>query len=342
MRSKLFLMTSFLFLLTRISFSLYGQEYVEPEAVQETVSAEAVNYDNGNFYYDDFDYCYYCLGRPNDCHPCSQKAFDCGIRGMWMPPDPPLFRHFIADPRQLTYSVAWRFNDNALTKNSIPISFWDTFPIYRWLNIWLCGGMLQVELEGGLWAVFDPDTYSMPLINADYYVGIPLTYAFREWSFRLRYYHISSHIGDEYLLNHPDFDRKNPSAETLDFFVSNQLTPEIRLYGGLGWIVNMDKSFHTNRFLAACGLELRLYCLGFWSYRRDIFGHPFYGMHFRYSPEFRKHIDATYVLGYEFGKCCGDQKRLRAFIEYHDGYSVEGQFSKEANTYFSVRLSYGY
>jgi hypothetical protein len=158
----------------------------------------------------------------------------------------------------------------------------------------------------------------------------------------LRYYHISCHIGDEYLLNHCDFDRRNPSSETLDFFASYELTREIRLYGGLGWILNYDETYPVKRFIAECGLELRCRGLGFQSQYYLIEGHPILGMHFRYKPDFEKHIDATYVLGYEFGKLCGLCRRWRAFIEYHDGYSAEGQFSKEATTYFSVNLSYGY
>lgn len=295
--------------------------------------------------YNDYNSCCdyrYACGRPDDCNPCSQRAFDQGLRGVWLPPDPLLFRPFVADPRQPTYSAGIRFNDNALTKYTTPISYYSDFPFYRWLDVWPCGGMLQIDLEGCLWAVFDPDTFEAPLINADYYVAIPITYAYRNWSFRLRGYHISSHIGDEYLLNHPHFDRRNVSFETIDFFVSNYITPEIRLYGGVGWVFNQDRSFRTKRFLAECGLELRIYRLGFHDYRRDIFGHPFYGMHFRYKPYFTKHIDATYVLGYEFGKCCGSQQRVRAFIEYHDGYSVEGQFCREATNYFSLRVSYGY
>ena len=89
-----------------------------------------------------------------------------------------------------------------------------------------------------------------PLINADCYVGCAFTYAFCDWSFRLRYFHISSHIGDEYLLDHPDFDRYNPSSETLDFFVSNQLTDEIRWYAGGGFVLILNDTIQDKAFLA--------------------------------------------------------------------------------------------
>ena len=119
----------------------------------------------------------YNCGRPSEYHPESRRVYDLGGCGIWFPEDPPLFRPFAADPRQTTFSVGRRFNDDALPKNVIPVSYWDSFPLYRRLKTWPWGGMLQVDIDGALWAVFDPDTFSAPLINADYYGGLSITYA---------------------------------------------------------------------------------------------------------------------------------------------------------------------
>ena len=277
-----------------------------------------------------------CYGR--DC----QHAHECGYSGVWLPEDPPLFRPFVADPRQLTYSAGWRFNDRAINKNVIDVSFFDSLGFYRWCSMWPFGGEMQIGIDGGLWAIFDPFGESMPLVNADYYVGIPLTYRCGKWSFRLHFYHISSHIGDEFLLQNPDFDRKNPSAEYLEFFASYDWTEEIRVYYGLGYVVSQDESFECDRFYTEGGVELRIPKLGFVCYPQNIFGAPFFGMHYRYRGDYKNHVDATYVLGYEFGKLCGLCRKLRLFVEYHDGYSSEGQFCQEATNYFSVRGEYSY
>ena len=136
-----------------------------------------------------------------------------GLWGIFMPEGPPLYRPMMADPRELTYSVGWRFNDRVIERNVIDVSFYDRFPVFRWCDLWKWRGDLQIELEGGVWAIFDPLHDSSPLVDADYYVGVPITYAFDNWAIRLRGYHISTHIGDEFLLNHPHFDRRNPSIE---------------------------------------------------------------------------------------------------------------------------------
>jgi hypothetical protein len=286
-----------------------------------------------------------CFAPP--LYPCQGGAClsgKCHKRGIWLPEGPPLFRPFIADPRQVCFSASWRFNDQALTKNVIPVSYGDIFPIYRWFDVKIgpvCG-MMEIGIEGALWAVFDPCAYSAPLINADYYVAFPLTYSFGAWSFRLRGYHISSHLGDEWILNHPGIDRRNPSAEYIDLFASYMMTQEIRLYGGLGYILEADESFPRKKIYAEAGTEIRMLSLGFNSFCNNLSGRPFYAMHWRYSGDFKHHVDMTYALGYEFAKTRCLCRRMRLYLEYHYGYSLEGQFCKHPTDYLSLRLTYGF
>jgi hypothetical protein len=251
-------------------------------------------------------------------------------------------RPFLADPRQVNYSAGWRFDDQVLVKNVIPVSYGAAIPIYRLNNVWPWCGYLQFELEGAVWAVFDPLHDSSPLMNADYYIAIPITYVIPNWQFRLRAYHISSHIGDEFLLNHPHFVRLNPSAEYVDFFISHNLTREIRVYAGVGAVVAWDESYPMKSFYAEAGGEVHMYGLGFEDRCGDIYGDPYFALYLRHRGEYHNHVDITYSLGYEFGKLSHREPLLRFSMDYHDGYSLEGQFSKFPTNYFALRLSYGY
>lgn len=274
---------------------------------------------------------------------CMCKEEACGYYcEEWFPDGGPLFKPFAADPHEICYAAGWRFNDRIFCKDVIPVSFGDTIPVIRWRNVWPYGGDLEIDLEADVWAIFDPLHESSPLINADYYIGFPIIYAFDCWSFRLRGYHISSHIGDEYLLNHPHLHRKNPSAEYIDFFGSYNFGECIRLFAGIGYIVHQDLSFHRNRFFSALGGEVRVPGLGYADCKRNFYGQPFFAVFFRGSRDFHKHIDASYSLGYEWGKLCGSERKLRLALEYHDGYSLEGQFSRFPTNYFDVRLTYGW
>ncbi len=50
---------------------------------------------------------------------------------------------------------------------------------------------------------FDLSAPSSDLINTDYVVGVPLSWRSGGWSTRVRLYHQSSHLGDEFLLGRP-------------------------------------------------------------------------------------------------------------------------------------------
>lgn len=282
--------------------------------------------------------CWYATDVGTDC----EYAHAHNLWGVFFPEGPPLFRPLMADPHQLTYSVGWRFHDKVFGSDIIDVSFYDRFPFFRWCDVWLPGGELQFEIEGDVWALFNPLHESSPLIDADYYVGFPITWAYENWAIRFRGYHISTHIGDEFLLDHPHFRRKNPSIEAFDLYVSNQFTRDIRLYGGLGYVACQDNSYRVGKCYAAVGMELRVFEISYYDNCNRLYGVPIFGMHFYYQSHFKSHINSTYVLGYEWGKLSGLRHRMRVYLEYHDGYCVEGQFSKEPNRYLSLRASYGY
>ena len=56
----------------------------------------------------------------------------------------------------------------------------------------------QVDMEGGCQARLDPHSESTALISTDFRVGLPVTWAQGPWQFKTGYYHISSHLGDEF------------------------------------------------------------------------------------------------------------------------------------------------
>ena len=78
---------------------------------------------------------------------------------------------------------------------------------------------------------FDLGTESNDLINADYIIGVPVTFRRSGFSARVRLYHQSSHLGDEYLLRSEDIDRENLSFESVEFLLSQEIGP-LRAYVG--------------------------------------------------------------------------------------------------------------
>jgi len=268
------------------------------------------------------------------------------VNGIWFPQNTELFLPLIANPRQVIYSVGYRGGDRVVGKEAVPISLGDDFPIYRWLNVFPCKGDLQIGVEGGIWSVFNikvkPPNINggTELVNTDFYVGIPITFAVNKWSFRFRAYHMSSHLGDEYMINHPNVVRKNPSFEAIDFFPSYQANDVFRLYFGPGFILHSDRGYPMDNFYVEYGVEARF--LGTKFYYHRLYGTFFAAAHIRNWQYLHWKFDETVVAGYEWSKLQGVGRKIRIFGEFHNGFSLEGQFSKEKTTYGSIRLAYGF
>ncbi len=267
------------------------------------------------------------------------------ISGIWFPQMTELFLPLIADPRNATYSIGWRSGDRVIGKKTIGISLGDDFPIYRWLDVFWSGD-IQIGIDAGIWSVFnmDPDPNTAKgwgeLVNTDFYVGIPLTFATGPWSFRLRGYHISSHLGDEYMIDHPNVVRLNPSIEAMDFFVSYQATEAIRVYVGPGAVIHSDHTFPWKPFYIEYGTEARF--LGSKFLKQRLYGTCFIALLWRNEQELHFDFDGTYRAGYEWSKLQGIGRKFRLYIGYHHGFSLEGQFQKMRTHYFEYNMNYGF
>jgi hypothetical protein len=267
------------------------------------------------------------------------------ISGVWFPQMTELFQPLVADPRGVTYYVGWRSGDRVCGCKAVNFALGDDFAIYRWINA-LWNGDVQIGIEAGIWTVFNMDPGSpniaggTELVNTDYYVGIPITYSRDKWSFRLRGYHISGHLGDEYMVNHPSVKRLNPSIEAIDFYTSYQATDAIRLYVGPGAYVHSDPTFKWKPLYIQYGTEARF--AGHKFYYHKLHGNCFFAMHVRNLEQLHYNFDVTIRSGYELSKLQGIGRKFRAWVGYHHGYSLEGQFAKERTRYFEFDLNYGF
>ncbi|MGC2595392.1 MAG: DUF1207 domain-containing protein [Rhabdochlamydiaceae bacterium] len=271
------------------------------------------------------------------------------VGGVWFPQSTVLFAPLVADPRQPTNSAALRIGDKVIGDIVAAVSLGDDFPIFRWLDVFRWHGDLQIGIEAGIWSVFNYKNIphrkkheTCELVNTDFLVGIPLTYASDRWSFRLRIYHISSHLGDEYLCNHRGScrKRKNPSMEAVDFFSSYQFSRHFRAYFGPGVVVHSDKSFKIKPLYVEYGAELRI--LGTRFYYHRIYGTPFLAIHFENWQQRHWDVDLTVKLGYEISKLQGVGRKMRVYVDYHNGFSYEGQFFNKRTQYGEFGFSWGF
>lgn len=92
----------------------------------------------------------------------------------------------------------------------------------------------QVDLEGAVMVRLDPGQ-KMDLESSDYRFGLQWTGQSGDLTYKFGYFHISSHVGDEFLIRNPTFNRINYVRESLVLGIAQQRTPEVRLYGEMVW-----------------------------------------------------------------------------------------------------------
>jgi len=97
----------------------------------------------------------------------------------------------------------------------------------------------QLDIEGAAFPRLDLE-HDRDLVSADFRFGVPLTSRCGPWEAKFGYYHLSSHLGDEYLLRFPGYSRINYVWDGLVLGLAVNLGPNLRVYSEAGWGFNTD------------------------------------------------------------------------------------------------------
>jgi hypothetical protein len=196
-----------------------------------------------------------------DAPRCGAGVHDSEATGTVGFPEDQIFCPLIADPKEARSFVSFfrgtfrSLDDPGGEGTSIAsVGLGDSFGLVR------VGGPdasegFQLDVVGSIFAQFDMGAPSNDLINADYIIGIPLTFRRNGFSLRAKLYHQSSHLGDEYLLRDEEIVRENLSFESVELLVSQEIGA-LRAYVGAERLFRRepdtlpDSLFHT-------GVELR-------------------------------------------------------------------------------------
>jgi hypothetical protein len=218
----------------------------------------------------------------------------------------------------------------------------DAFGVGRW-NGGTPGDGIQLAITAGVFAQFDLGTSSYDLLNADYVVGFPLTIRRGWFSTRLRIYHQSSHLGDEYLLREPPDrqDRENLSFEALEWLVSADGGP-LRIYGG-GELLFHREPEDLGRYVAHGGVEFRpaprIIPMGSLGGFRFVGGLDVKSIE---EQDWEPAISARGGLEYDrAGGTDVTARRWGIFAEFYTGPSPYGQFFREKVRLVGVGVHFG-
>lgn len=176
----------------------------------------------------------------------------------------------------------------------------------------------QLDIEGAAFPRLSLDE-QRDLVSVDFRFGIPLTYRHGPWETKFGYYHLSSHLGDEYWLRHPQVQRINYARDSLLLGIAWRPNPDLRLYGETGYAFYIDGGAEPWEF--QFGVEYSP------AAPTDRWGAPFFatGTHLRQENNFGGNL--VVQTGWQWRGATG--RLLRVGLHYLNGKSNQYQFFNE-------------
>ena len=246
-----------------------------------------------------------------------------------------VFEPLISDPRWPNFSAAYDHyvGDNKPLEDVASVSFGESLSLYEATPD--PHSQLEFGVQAAVFAIFDLDSRSHDLVNADYFVGPVAEYRNGDFSGLLRVYHQSSHVGDEFLLAHPGFHRVNLSYEEIDALPSYDLfNRTIRVYGGGGWLFDPDPK-NLKRWSIQYGVEYR---------GPRIFPSvpmiPVVGLDVQNRQVNSWNTDISARAGVQFSDPASLGRTVQLLLEYYNGHSPNGQFFTEKIQYYGIGLHF--
>lgn len=241
-----------------------------------------------------------------------------------------LFRPLIADPKWPRFSLAYQsYTKNPIYKQGFAPNAGASIPIYRAVGD---GSEWELGIQGNISSIFNLDSSSHDLINADYYISLPLTFRTGPWTTMVRVYHQSSHLGDEFLLSALGrrTTRVNLSYEGLDALLSFNYPidgMEFRLYGGGGYLIHKQPS-NLKPLKLQAGAEYYA-ARTFWRGRIR----PVTGLDVKIEQYAGWKPNVSFKTGFQFENSVLRGNKVQLMLEAYSGKWMNGQF-------FNIRVKY--
>lgn len=218
----------------------------------------------------------------------------------------------------------------------------------RWLLDGTLGGRVSLFRYGTLGGVrpegweFDVEGAAFPRLDldeefdlqaTDYRAGAMITHGVDRWQTKFAYYHLSSHLGDEFMVKNPTIERINYVRDALVLGLGYFLVDSVRLYGEAGWAFNTDGGAKPWEF--QFGAEFSP------AYAFGARGAPFAAVngHLREENNFGGNVSAQ--IGWQWlSETTGS--RLRTGFQYLNGKSPQTQFFNQFEEQIDIGLWYDY
>lgn len=245
-------------------------------------------------------------------------------------PDRVLYRPYLADPRQSRTGTKVAFpigNDN---EGNIKIE--NTLGGYRPIALWTNPANPQEEaelvIEAAVFSRFDISE-SWDLDAADYRFGFPFIYRIDDVAMKVHVYHITSHLGDEFITREGG-DRDSYHLDEVSAGFSWPYEGPLRIYAELG------AGFYTGPDTESGRAQLGAEWVGAPIVPRIA---PFVALDLQTRNEIGWGWNGTVQGGLMILPKTGKGHGLRGSVEYYRGHDQQTQFKSQLEHYYAFGIA---
>lgn len=251
--------------------------------------------------------------------------------GWHLLPDGLLWHSYLAGPHEPRMSsVIFNTNDDGV--------FWDATLGGR-VGLWRYGTADPIQPQGWQWDLEGAVITRLDLLHAedvesmDYRFGTEITAAEGPWAMKFGYFHISSHVGDEYLIRNPLFTRMNYVTESWIIGGSYKPILPIRLYGE--FVNSFRASGGAKRYQFQTGAEYTPLAT------RPNRGAPFAAINLNFRQTVAWDVSTTLQIGWSF-LSSQSSRRIRFAMQYGDGPTSQYSFFQRRESYLGGGIWFDY
>jgi hypothetical protein len=207
------------------------------------------------------------------------------------------------------------------------LSIGTRLPVFQFQGL-STGNPLVVGLEAAAFARFALQVLQRELVATDWFFAVPVVWHRRDGWFRFRFYHTSSHMGDEYARRFEDTGR-DFSRDAAEVFYFHDVLSHMGVYGGARYAYNVHPN-SSKRWVLRAGGQLQRPV-------ENVIFRPFLATDVEWDQDAGESPRMEVRAGAEL-KNTGILQGLRLSLTFLTGPSPLGQFNGESATQVGLTL----
>ncbi len=239
------------------------------------------------------------------------------------------FRPLLADPREI--QLALRLVTPVSHTSKGEINAGDYFGLYRWALPWQ-DSYIQWSIAGGVFARFDLASEQKESELIDYTANMPIDIRVRKWTMRVMPYHISSHLGDDYIKRTGILPQKY-TFDSYKTLLAYEPCSSLRLYGGFNYIIRNGLD-GLGRYAVQTGAE---WTSGWWGHHH---AQTYLASDLQSWERSGWNPTVNTQLGVRIANHPDDKQTLSIFTEYGAGHVAYGQFFQHYESHWELGVRF--